>query len=166
MGSISSQADKPIEIAVAKSHAPIVKHLFEMKEVQDRYKDNDTLMSRLCISLFAFSSDYIIDYVLPKLKIGKDKVAKLMSHKCETSTWVLFDEILTDSVKNLKRFVDFVGKDAFVDHLLKKSTMDLLFANNRLKTEYLLSFKEIRDKYMSNDVLLFELIKWMDEVLR
>merc|ERR1712228_332233 len=43
---------KPIEHVVGFSHSLLVKHLFDKKEVQERYKNSDPLMFRLIIQLF------------------------------------------------------------------------------------------------------------------
>merc|ERR1712228_443432 len=77
---------KPIEFAVWYSNALIVKHLFDKKEVHDRYKNNDPMLHRLWIFLFAMNSNAnITDYVLSALKITKEKVIKMLSYKCPQS---------------------------------------------------------------------------------
>merc|ERR1712228_556083 len=67
--------EKPIEYAVRQSNALIVKHLFDKKEVQNRYKNNNPMLHRLLILLFAYNSNaHIIDYILSALQISKEKV--------------------------------------------------------------------------------------------
>merc|ERR1712228_784030 len=79
----NNEDKKPIEYAVWHSHSLMVKHLFDKKEVQARYKNNDPMLHRLLIHLFGMNSDpHIIDYVLSVLQITKEKVIKMLSYEC------------------------------------------------------------------------------------
>merc|ERR1712228_294550 len=75
---------KPIEQGVRNANPLIVKHLFDKKEVQDRYKNNDPMLHRLLIFLFSLNSNpHIIDYVLSALDISKEKVIQMFNlYKC------------------------------------------------------------------------------------
>merc|ERR1712228_605040 len=48
----NNQDNKPIENAVRFSNSLVVKHLFDKKEIQDQYQDNDPMKFRLCLKLF------------------------------------------------------------------------------------------------------------------
>merc|ERR1712228_793899 len=112
---------KPIEYAVWLSHPSIVKHLFDKKEVQDRYKNNDPMLHRLFIFLFAMNSDpHIIDFVMSALQITKEKVIKMLSYKCPKqgndnsyhNKNILTAIVWTGSFDHLKRFVDVIGEQS------------------------------------------------------
>merc|ERR1711933_716877 len=81
---VSNKSDiKPIEYAVRYSRSSIVKHLFEKKEIQERYKGNDQFIFRLCFHLFVVnSSEYITDFVLSALAIKREKVIEMLSYNC------------------------------------------------------------------------------------
>merc|ERR1712228_974742 len=72
MSNISDQ--KCFEYAVRYSNLSITKHLLEMDEVQDRYKDNDPMIFRLCLHLFVRNSNAdLTEYLLSALQIKKEK---------------------------------------------------------------------------------------------
>merc|ERR1712228_443042 len=79
----NKQNKNPIEDSVRYSHASLVKYLFDKKEIQDRYNNNDLMIFRLLIFLFTFnSSPHITEYVLSALQIEKEKVISMLSFKC------------------------------------------------------------------------------------
>merc|ERR1712228_110078 len=160
--------DMPIDMAVKKSHHVLVKHLVDKKEVQDRYKNNDPLLFRLLINLFTNnSSPRIIDYALSALDISKEKVIKMLSYKCPKvkmagryhSYYIMTSIIWNGTFDHFQRFIDFVGKQAFIDNVFlrdKNGRSVMLWAFFRKKMdviECILSFDEIRKKYMSGDNL-------------
>merc|ERR1711920_136023 len=54
-----------------------------MKEVQQRYMDNDPLIFRLCYFLFVYTSNgELIEFILSSLQITKEKVQQMLSYKC------------------------------------------------------------------------------------
>merc|ERR1712228_1101951 len=81
---LSDNADMTsIEYAVNKSQPSILKYLLDMKEVQDRYKNNDPMIFRLCFHLFVLNSNSeLTDYVLSALEVSKQKVVQMLSYKC------------------------------------------------------------------------------------
>merc|ERR1712228_249908 len=81
---MSNKGDiKPIESAIRFCNSLIVKHLFDKKEVQDKYKNNDPMKFRLCESLFVYNSNpHITDYVLSALQINKEEMIKMLSYRC------------------------------------------------------------------------------------
>merc|ERR1712203_1246029 len=79
----SIQDMKCIEYALRSSNFAMIKHLFSMPEVQDRYKNNDPMLFRLCIFLFVFNSDAnLTKYVMSILKINSDKIRKMLGYQC------------------------------------------------------------------------------------
>merc|ERR1712228_674303 len=122
----SNQRDeKPIEYAVRFSHSLMVKHLFDKKEVQARYENNDPIIFRLVIFLFAMNSDpHIIDYVLSALQITKEKVIEMLSYECprprqgNDRTYhtknILTGIAWAGTFDHLQRLVDFIGQQAFI----------------------------------------------------
>ena len=80
---LSNGANSPIEYSVCNSYSLIVKKLFDMKEVQARFKDNDQLQFRICQFLFAHNANpHLIEYVLSVLKMKKKRVVSLLNYKC------------------------------------------------------------------------------------
>merc|ERR1712228_624658 len=139
------------------------------KEVQDRYKDNDPMVFKLLIFLFANNSnDHITEYVLSALDISKEKVIEMLSYKCpnvkEVGNFHNF-KIMTCIVwdgtfDHFHRFIDFVGEQAFVDNAFHNdkygddAMRDAMQKKNMNVIEYILSFDQINEKYMSDNNLL------------
>merc|ERR1712228_780943 len=159
----------PILYAVRYSHALIVKHLFDKKEVQDRYKNNDPMMFRMLLFLFAFnSSSHIIDYVLSALDISKEKVIEMLSYTCPQTDSVgvyhyykiISCVVFQATFDHLQRFIDFVGEQAFIDnvfHVDKYGYDAMRFAmwHKKLRIiKYVLSFDQIKEKYLTDNNLL------------
>merc|ERR1711920_737555 len=130
----SSTDRNPIEYAFSRSNLAIIRYLFSIKEIQDRYKNNDSLIFRSCILLFGvkYSSEVsnvtFAELVLSALQITKAKVVQLLNykhpkrekqkvdmysknaknyHKFSILTGVLY----FGSSEHLEPFVNFIGKD-------------------------------------------------------
>merc|ERR1712228_53875 len=176
----NSNDESPIEFAVRYSNALIVKHLFDKKEVQDRYKNNDPMIHRLFIFLFAFNSNvHVTDYVLSALKISKEKVIEMLSYICPQQgrdkqyhkNNILTAIGWTGTCEHLRRLVDFIGEQAFIDNILNqdKYECDLMnWAVDRKKMkiiEYILSFDAIKAKYLSDNNELHVLCKTFNEFI-
>merc|ERR1712228_567528 len=173
---------KPIEYAVWKSHSLMVKHLFDKKEVQDRYKNNDPMLHRLFIFLFAMNSDpHIIDCVLSALQITKEKVIEMLSYKCprprgnDTSYYmknVLTGVMWMGTLDHLKRLVASIGEQAFIDNVFNKDQgnndlMDWALFGNRLEIiEYILLIEQIKEKYMSDNNQLYVLCRSLNRHIK
>merc|ERR1712228_1149983 len=155
--------DEPIELAIRYSNTLIVKHLFDKKDIQNRYKNNDPMLHRLLIFLFAFNSNpHIIDYVLSALQISKEKVIKMLSYKCpqlggDTSyhEFNIFTAIVWQGTfDHLQRLDDFIGEQAFIDNVFNRDKYDAdvmswAVDDKRIKIiEYVLSIDKIKEKYL------------------
>merc|ERR1712228_325028 len=125
---LSNQYDiKSIEYAIWNSNISIVKYLFDMKNVQDRFKDNDALIFRLLIRLFAQNSNsHLTDYVLSILQITKEKVIEMLTYKYpeqgESGVKYYKLNILTSVVnwgtfKHLQTFIAVIGQQVFIDNV-------------------------------------------------
>merc|ERR1712228_541508 len=169
---------RPIEYAVLKSNTLIVKHLFDKKEVQDRYQNNDPMLHRLLIFLFAFNSNsHINDYVLSALDISKEKVIKMISYKCPQlgrDTIYHLMNVLTSvfgfgTFDRLQRFINFIGEQVFIDHMfnvdkLNRDAMVWAVRRNRVNfIEYMLSINGIKEKYASDNNLLHFLCNGLND---
>jgi len=172
---------KPIEQAVKSSNTLIVKHLFAKKEVQDRYQNNDVMIHRLFIFLFAHNMDpRITDIVLPALKINKEKVLQMFNYKCPKQkgdrSWykknILTAIIWTGTFDHLMIFIDFIGKQVFIDNLfnIDQSNRDVMrwaICTKKVNViEYILAIDEIKEKYMSDMDSLHYLCASMNEFNR
>merc|ERR1712228_242925 len=170
--------EKPIEFAIRYSHPMIVKHLFDKKQVQDRYKNNDPMLFRLCINLFVYNSNpHIIDYVLSALQISKEKVVQMLSYKCPQQgrdrmyhqKYILTAFLWTGTFDHLQRFIDFIGEQAFIDHMfnvdkLGRDVMRWSVQRNNVKViEYILSIDQIQKKYLSDNNSLHYLCGSLNE---
>merc|ERR1712228_881732 len=179
----SNNSDKkPIEYAVRFSHSLMVKHLFDKKEVQDRYENNDPMLHRLLIFLFAMNSDpHIIDYVMSALQITKEKVIAMLSYECPrprqgNDTTYQKMKLLTGvawmgTLDHLKRLVALIGEQAFIDNVFKKDKYNCDIMNwavdkKKMKIiQYILSIEQIKEKYMSNNSLLYVLCETLNEFI-
>merc|ERR1712228_283512 len=175
-----SDDEKPIEYAVWRSKALIVKHLFDKNEVRDRYKNNDPMIHRLLIFLFAFNSNsHIIDYVLSALQISKEKVIKMLSYKCpqlggDTSYHefnILTAIVGQGTFDHLQRLVGFIGEQAFIDNVFNRDKYDAdvmswAVDDKRIKIiEYVLSIDKIKEKYLSDNDQLHYLCETLNEFI-
>merc|ERR1712228_785507 len=171
---------KPTECAIWNSNALIVKHLFDKKEVHDRYENNDPMLHRLLIFLFAFNSNsHIIDYVLSALQINKEKVIEMISYKCPKlggdkmyhPVNVLTAIIWIATSDHLQRLIDVVGEQAFIDNVFNRDKNDAdvmkwAFFKNKLNViEYVLSIDQIRKKYLSDNDQLHYLCRSMNKYI-
>merc|ERR1712228_733804 len=173
--------NKPIEYAVAYSNPLIVKHLFDKKEVQDRYKNNDPMIHRLLLFLFVYNPNPdITDYVLPALQISKEKVIKMLSYKCPQqggdTTYhklnTLTGVVYAGTLDHLQRLVDFIGKQAFIDNVFNQDKYGgdvmvwTLFKNKLKIIKYVLSIDDIKQKYMSDDDTLHFLCESLNKYIK
>merc|ERR1712228_942864 len=169
---------KSIEQAVRNANPLIVKHLFDKKEVQDRYENNDPMLHRLLIFSFAYNSNsHIIDYVMSALQISKEKIIKMLSYKCpqvgrDTSFHqnnILTAIIWSGTFEHLQRFINLIGEQAFIDNVFNqdKYRYDVMkwafFENNLNVIEYLLSIDQIRKKYLSDNDQLHYLCETLND---
>merc|ERR1712228_315243 len=170
----------PIDNAVKKSHAATVKHLFDKKEVQERYKGNDPMIFKLLILLFARNSNpHIIEYVLSALDIAKEKVIQMLNYTCPRVKEVgkyHNDKIMTSIIwdgtfDHLQRFIDYVGEQAFIDNVFHTDkygddAMRNAVSDKKLRAiKYILSFDEIKKNYLSDNDLLHFLCRTLNQYI-
>merc|ERR1712228_122935 len=170
----------PIEYAIKKSQASIAKYLFDMEEVQDRYKDNDPMIFKLLILLFAKNSNpNITDYVLSALDISKEKVIEMLSYTCPYVKVVgsyFYFKIMTSIIwdgtfNNFQHLIDFVGEQALVVNIFNidgygRDVMRWAFFRKKMNViECVLSFVQIKEKYMSDNNLLHYLCGTLNECI-
>merc|ERR1712228_267264 len=175
---------KCIEAAIGKSHSLVAKYLMDMKEVQDRYKNNDPLTFRLCFWLFIRTSNpELIDYILSALQISKKKVVQMLSYKCPkqpmykrgANTYHFFAIIgrvtFYGSFDHLQRLIAVIGKQAFIDNVFNLNgwNRDAMHYAVKIKNmkiiEYILLMDEIKEKYMSDNNLLFRMVTTLNEYI-
>merc|ERR1711933_367898 len=182
---VSNKRDtKPIEYVVRYSYSSIVKHLFEKKEIQERFKGNDQMIWRLCLYLFVcILNEEVRDHVLSALQITKQKVIEMMGYKCpkpqnfddEAKPYHIFTIIgrvvWLATLDHLKHLVAFIGQQALIDNVFNlngwnQDAMNVAMLKKDIKTiEYLLSFEEIKKQYMSDNDLLFRLVSTLNEFI-
>eukprot|EP01083_Nonionella_stella_P092226 258100_1 len=173
--------DKPIEMAVGQNQPSIVRHLFAMKEVQERYNENDNELFRLFYHLFGQNTEMkAIDYVLSQLKIPHDKVAYMMyyayndnkkkripanGHQYARRRLVSFT-VASNKLSIVKKLVSIIGEKTFINasFLCDYTNLNAMeYAINHEKMaiiEYMLSFEEIKQKYTFDDEL-YRLVYWL-----
>merc|ERR1712228_702837 len=186
---VSSTTDvKVIEAAVWKSQLSVVKYLFDMNEVQDRYKNNelfnDAMIFRLFYHLFVNNSNSdLTDYVLSALHISKEKVVQMLSYKCPQQPGykqgadayhhysIINRLICVGSFNHLQRLIDVIGKQAFIDNVFNldawgdDAMTNAVYIKNIKIIEYILSMNEIKQKYMSDNNLLYRLVGTLNEFI-
>merc|ERR1712228_476332 len=182
---LSSDLDvNPIECAVYKCHPLMVKYLFDMKEIQARYKNNGPLIFRLCFWLFVMNSNTdLTDYVLSALKISKEKLVQMLSYKCPQQpayqrgatayhVFTIIGRVVRwGSFGHLQRLIAVIGKQAFIDNMFNLNGYDedamyqAIDKKNMKIIEYILSIDEIKKKYLSDNDLLFRLVSNINQVI-
>merc|ERR1712228_645616 len=173
-----------IELAIKKSQLSVVKYLMDMNEVRDRYKHGDPMIFRLCFCLFVYNSNSdLTDYVLSALEISKEKVVQMISFKCPKQPGykqgaeayhlysIIGRTIFWGSFNHLQRLIDVIGKQAFIDNVFNLDgwnydAMFLAMYKKNLKIiEYILSMNEIKEKYMSDNNLLYRLVGYLNKFI-
>merc|ERR1712228_960609 len=177
-----------VEYSILKSHPMLVKYLFDLTDVQDQYKNNDELLFRLLVHLFADNrSPHIIDYVLSTLQIDKEKVIEMLTYECPKQTQddngfnlgrkyhkrkLITAVIEWGTLKHLQQLIDFIGNKAFVDTMLNIDTLQgwdvMSFAlkkKNKNVIEYILKIDGVKEKYMSDNNLLYTLVHFTDQFI-
>merc|ERR1712228_78461 len=168
---------KPIEIAVGNSNSFVVKYLFDMKAVQDRFKNDDALIFRLMIWLFTKkTSEHLMEYVLSALSIGKEKLNKMMAFKCPQQPQfgdsalgyhkftIITRVIWAGTFENLQRLIHFIGSQVFVDNMLNVNGLGwdamgyVLMKKNKNVIEYVLLIDGVKKIYVSKNNLLCTLV--------
>eukprot|EP01084_Bolivina_argentea_P082326 149065_1 len=151
----SNGADqKCIEYAVKYSKLFIVKHLFEMKEIKEKYKDNNDLIFRLCYFMFSLNKNkYLIDYLLSVLKITNEKVQQMTTYKYPKPTmkfgtkrnYITFHRyhLITQVIKHnklagLQKLVSIIGEKVFINNIFidddwNKNGLEIAFKDNKIK---------------------------------
>merc|ERR1712228_577832 len=111
---------------------------------------------------------------------NKEKVIKMLSYKCpqqgrDTSYYkktLLTAMIWDGSFENIRRFIDFIGEQAFIDNVFNQDkfgydVMKWAFFKNKLNViEYALSIDQIREKYLSDNDLLHYLCSSMNMYIK
>ena len=177
---------KPIEYAIRNSHALIVKRLFDMKEIQDRYTENDPLIFRLCCHLFQVDSkECIIEYVMSALQIKKEKVCQMLSYICPVQPGyreeaqgvpyhqfaIVYQTVALGHCDDVKRLAAVAGEQAFAEGFFKLTrngydAMRIALKKEKIATmEYMLSLKAIKNGYMSDNALLYRLVASMNKYI-
>jgi len=173
-----------MEYAITNSNVTIVEHLVSMKEVQQHYQNNDELIFRLCYNLFVLNSDHnLTESVLSALQISKDKVREMLSYKCPKQAAfdsnddavayhkfnILVRVCYWGTMAHLQRFIAFVGEQAFIDNVFNLDgwnfdLMNSALMSKRMKViEYVLSFEQIRNKYLTDRTLMLRLISSLNQ---
>merc|ERR1712228_430507 len=175
---LSNDSDiKCLEYVFRYSNVSMSKHLLDMQEIQDRYKDNDQMIFRLCLQLFVKNSDTdFTDYVLSALQISKEKVVQMMSYRCPLQPGyksgaqvyhyfsIIGRVIFWGSFGHLQRLIAFIGKQAFIDNVFylngwgSDAMKMALWKKNMKIIEYILSIDEIKAKYLSDNDALVRLV--------
>merc|ERR1712228_13594 len=175
---------KVIEIPVLKSQPLVVKYLFDMKEVQNQYKNNDPMIFRICYWLFGYNSNSVLtDYVLSALQISKEKIIKMLSYQCPKQPGykqganayhlhtIIDCVILYGSFDHLQRLIGAIGELAFIVNVFHLDGWrgDAMYSAVRIKNikiiEYILSIDEIKKKYMSDNNFLYRLVKILNQFI-
>ena len=176
---------KPIECAVKYSNSSLVKYLFDMKEIQDRYKNSDPLVFRLLLHLFGNNTDEnLTESVLSALNFTKKKVISMLNYKCPKqpkadnkgasqyhNDAIIGHVIFSGTLDHLKRLTSQIGQQALVENVFTLDGLGwdamgyALMKKNNGVIEYLLSIKEIKNKYLSDNNLLRRLIRYMNQFI-
>merc|ERR1712228_466315 len=79
--------------------------------------------------------------------------------------------IFEGSFNHLKRLIDVIGKQAFIDNVFnldawnRDAMLYAVYKKNMKIIEYILSMNEIKQKYMSDNNLLFRLVSTLNQFI-
>merc|ERR1712228_541085 len=174
-----------VDYAIKYSNVSIVKYLFDMKQVQEQYKNNDALIFRLSISLFGKNtSEYLTEYVLSALNINKEKVIAMLNFKCPKQPeadndgafkfhemTIITRVVWSGTLKHLQRLIARIGNQTFVDNMLNVDGLHCdamgyaLMKKNKNVIEYILLIDGVKAKYMSDNDLLHGLVETINRFI-
>ena len=178
----SSGDQRPIEYSIRYGAIHIVKKLFDMKEIRDKFDfdadDNFDNLYRLLYHLFAYNrNEYLIDYMLSCLDLSADKLIKIMYHQCPAPTYTVTGGSVkyhrlpfihglvheSSSIKILKKLHEIIGDTEFITQVFRiddynHNAVEKAVKDHKLSMiKHLLSFKEIKDKTCNDNELIWRL---------
>eukprot|EP01083_Nonionella_stella_P078905 216203_1 len=170
-----------LEYGIERDKMKSVQHMVSFKEIKQEYAQNKNLMYRLLYWLFASSGKaHMIKFVLSELNITSDTIQELIcyrhpvpsqhvSNNCMKYHFysVIACVVNKNTLSSLKHLVDIIGEKVFYDGVFVEDGWNQNAVENALKRnkiemlQYLLSFKEIKARYLNDDALLFRLMYWL-----
>ena len=177
------QADRfnttPIEYAIKTTSTTTIKLIFDINGVKRRYINDMDLLFRSIHNVFSYSrNEQLMDYILNVTDISPQKLIKVLEHKCKIPKEGDFHKNATpyhrrkiiqqvvevNTLKVLKKLVSIIGKKQFIQMVFIVDDYNLNVMERAIKADtqkfvkYLLSFKEIKDKYVKDEKLLWRLL--------
>ena len=170
---------RPYEYAVAYSSVSIVKKIFDIKEMRDKFVNIDDLF-RLLYHLFSRNRNiYLIDYVLSILNITKEKLAQVLAHTCSEShgdfdqgsqtayrNFTIVGIMAFDgNVDTMKHLINIIDEDTFCDAVFMRdgwgdnAIQGALESSSFNVIKCILSTKIIKEKLMKDDNKLVSVLK-------
>eukprot|EP01084_Bolivina_argentea_P194418 333567_1 len=173
--------DKVTETAIQYNRTQIIRNIFEMEQVGQKYYNNDNELFRLMICVFSFGNKDTIDYILSKLNISNDIFKKMMSYQYIVTsedlktqapqkycTSILAAMITNKSIAVCKNNLSMIGEkeivtQAFVSNpTTNVNIIEYVIWNNNIEmVKYLISLNHVKDKYLNDKDELYRLIFWL-----
>eukprot|EP01083_Nonionella_stella_P039281 106840_1 len=181
----NNRNQKPIEYALRNDDVFIAKYLFTLKVIKQKYIDDENEFFRLLYWLFCHGkNEKLIDYILDiSLNISHEKIAEfVINYKYKPKSNQIFAKndykyhkytIIARTVERnktlngLKKVVSIIGTKALIEAIFisdgwNMNGVEYAIKLNKMKTmQYLLSFAEIRNRYLSDKNQLFRLLYWL-----
>eukprot|EP01083_Nonionella_stella_P002407 6953_1 len=168
-----------IETTIWFSRTEIIKHLFEMEEIMSKYQ-KDEYMFRLLDHLFVGneSMDFIA-FVMSLLGISKEKLVQMMTYRFPSNLvkphpkahkwdrYAIATRIISrkSTFQAFERCISVIGEAAFINKIVfhtdgwNVNVLECAIKYHKPKViEYVLSLKEVRERYMNDEQLLFRLL--------
>eukprot|EP01084_Bolivina_argentea_P283043 484653_1 len=174
----------PIEFAVKARCMSIIKHIFNIDKVIQRYRTEHDMLFKMLFCLWRFcdqKDEYVIDYVMGKLDISNKLMGKMMSHPYDTPGRYGVENIMSSTcmftdVYIVKKLKNVIGEKVFAESVLNddaqnRNTVECIIENRRFHgknknqiniLKYIFtSIKQVKHTYMNDDNLLFRLLYWL-----
>ena len=173
----------PAETAIRNEKLDIIKYLFSFKDIKEKYMNNDNNIFRLMIALYGTGEEEeMYDYILTELNITDGKLLQMINYKYipdtnektkfeSSDSWIFhrfsfFPRVarFVDSPIRLKRFIARVGKKVFIDNILNynnwnQNALEVVAPYTDMDClKFLLSYDEIKEKYLNSDRFLWRLL--------
>jgi len=167
----------PIHQAVHFGWIFVVRYLFSMKEIQEAYQNDDVLLFRLLMALLCQNvDDSVTEFVMKACNISKEKLLEMLKYVCPEQPFVhwqapawhkyrlLNSTVYWGSSENFYKLNKLIGRDALLDNVFDvdghgREVIEYCIRQQQNEViQYLFEIDEIKQKYLSNDDLLHQLV--------
>eukprot|EP01083_Nonionella_stella_P124980 377776_1 len=155
----------PISYSIRMNNVPIIKDIFETKEVISNYAVNDKNLFELMFWTMAICTNQeVCDLILKQVKISDGTMRKMIKYEYPGKNngqyygkRLIHRVVARNTLHRLKQLISIIGEVVFIehifdiDHVFKQNVLGVAIENNKSDVvEYLLSLTEVQNQCMGN----------------